>query len=226
MRQRVVLSIGEQIYRTIREKIIDNKYRPGEMLSIDKLAEEFGVSTTPVREVLLRLEGAGLVTILRNRGAAVSPINPDTAHEVWEFRRLLESYAARFAATRCDAAKLAEVERKILVLFGNIGDFDLYKETDRLLHRLLYENMGNRLIRESLDTLSDHARRIRYFAESLPFREEVIDLVSREHMKIIEALKRRDPAASEAAVFEHLTHAEERTLDALAKSPVSDAIDE
>ena len=67
MRQRVVLSIGEQIYRTIREKIIDNKYRPGEMLNIDKLAEEFGVSTTPVREVLLRLEGAGLVTKKRGK---------------------------------------------------------------------------------------------------------------------------------------------------------------
>jgi DNA-binding GntR family transcriptional regulator len=226
MPQRIVLSIGEQIYRTIREKIIDNEYSPGEILSIDKLAEEFGVSTTPVREVLFRLEGAGLVAITRNRGATVSPINPDTAHEVWEFRRLLESYAARFAATRCDIGRIVDVERKILVLLENVGDFELYKETDRLLHRLLYENMGNRLIRESLDTLSDHARRIRYFAESLPFREEVIERVSREHLKIIEALKRRDAGASEAAVFEHLEHAEERTLDALARSSCSGAVDE
>ena len=66
MANHIFHSLGDQVFETIKEMIINNSYRPGEVLQIDKLAGEFGVSTTPVREALLRLEGIGLVDIERN----------------------------------------------------------------------------------------------------------------------------------------------------------------
>lgn len=91
-------SLGEQVFTILRKKIVDNELQPGTILQIDRLAEEFGVSTTPIREALMKLEALGLVTISPNRRATVSPISREQTREVLEFRRMLESAGARSAA--------------------------------------------------------------------------------------------------------------------------------
>ncbi|MDD2380055.1 MAG: GntR family transcriptional regulator, partial [Aminobacterium colombiense] len=72
---KVFQSLGDQVFETLKEKIVNNEYKPGELMQIDKLASELGVSTTPVREALLRLEGMGLVSIERNKGAVVTQVS-------------------------------------------------------------------------------------------------------------------------------------------------------
>ncbi len=100
-RRLLLTSLRERLYESLKEDILTNRFKPGEELQINKLAEEFGVSSTPpVREALVRLEGAGLVVLISNRGAQVAPISLEDVKNAWEVRRLLEPHAAEVAARR------------------------------------------------------------------------------------------------------------------------------
>lgn len=215
MTSRIFHSLGDQVFETIKELIISNVYHPGEVLQIDRLAGEFGVSTTPVREALLRLEGVGLVDIERNKGAVVTQVSEKRSRYIWEFRRILEARVARDAAVKCTDEEIGNVEEKLKKALQHPNDFTIYQESDVALHNLLASHTENSLIIDSLNNLSVHARRIRYFAENGPFREEVIKQVTEEHSRIIIALREHDPDKVEKIVTLHLINAEERTKKAL-----------
>ncbi|NLA90487.1 MAG: GntR family transcriptional regulator [Synergistaceae bacterium] len=218
MAGRIFHSLGDQVFETIKEHIINNTYKPGVVLQIDKIAAEFGVSTTPVREALLRLEGIGLVDIERNKGAVVTQVSEKKSRYVWEFRSLLESRVSRDAAVGCTDEQIDAVELKLKDVHEHPDDFAIYQESDTALHNLLASCTENPLILESLGNLSVHARRIRYFAENGPFREEVIEQVTKEHSEIIAALRLHDPDKVEEVVNRHLMNAEDRTIKALLET--------
>lgn len=217
MAAKAFLSLGEQIYQTLKERIVDNQYMPGTVLQIDRLAEELGVSSTPIRETLFKLDGMGLVNMIRNKGAVVSEIDERMVRDVWQFRTLLETFTAQEAVTHADMEKVRNLKEKIEYLNDFPGDFELYQETDVMLHKMLNDT-GNVLVRDALDNLLDHSRRIRYFAENSPFREEVVSQVNREHLNIVNALIAKDSGSVLAAVSTHLTNAMERTMKALAET--------
>ena len=218
MEPKTFLSLGEQIYQTLKERIVENQYMPGTMLQIDKLAEELGVSSTPIRETLFKLDGIGLVDMIRNKGAVVSEISEKMVKDVWQFRALLESFCAREAVAHGDKNAIATLKDKIEYLLDSPSDFELYKETDASLHDMLCSKTENRLVHDSLENLLDHSRRIRYFAENTPFREEVVLQVSNEHLAILDALMKKDADVVEKAMKTHLHNAEGRTLMALAET--------
>jgi DNA-binding GntR family transcriptional regulator len=216
--KKTFLSLGEQIFQVLKDRVLDNQYMPGEVLQIDRLAEEFGVSSTPVRETLLRLDGIGLVRMIRNKGAVVSEIDERMVRDVWQFRSLLEIFASRESAARVDKTDLRALKEKVLYLIETPGDFELYKKTDVLLHGMLCGKLENALVRDALDNLQDHSRRIRYFAESILFREEVVTRVSREHLRVLDALSAGRPEEIEEAVRDHLKNGMERALRALTET--------
>jgi DNA-binding GntR family transcriptional regulator len=210
---KVFQSLGDQVFETLKEKIINNEYKPGELMQIDKIANEFGVSTTPVREALLRLESMGLVSIERNKGAVVTQVSKKLAQYTWEFRRLLEAHTSRDAAIHCSDAELEALESTLRLVLDHPGDFELYKKSDIAMHALLSKYTENHLILNSLNNLSVNARRIRYFAEEGPFLEEVIVSVTYEHLSIVEALKTHDADLVEQRVKRHLMNAQNRTME-------------
>ncbi|PKL01685.1 MAG: hypothetical protein CVV55_08295, partial [Synergistetes bacterium HGW-Synergistetes-2] len=160
--------------------------------------------------------GLGLVDIERNKAAVVTQVSEKRSRHVWEFRRLLEAKVARDAATQCTDREIDSVEAKVLHVRENPNDFDRYLESDIALHSLLSSRTENPLILDALNNLSVHARRIRYFAEKGPFREEVLEEVTKEHCEILSALRERDPDKVERLVNTHLVNAEERTKKALS----------
>lgn len=206
-------SFADQVFDILKDKIVNNEYKPGELLQIDRLAKELGVSSTPVREALLRLESIGLVNIKRNKGAAVTQISRELAEYTWEFRRLLEAYTSRDAAIRCSNAEIKHIEQILLEVLEHPDNFELYKESDVALHSILSKYTKNYLIINALDSLSINARRIRYYAEDIPFPEKIVILVTQEHLSIVEALKTHDPNFVEQKVREHLENARKRTLE-------------
>ena len=216
MGTRTFLSLGEQIYQTLKERIVNNQYMPGTVLQIDKLAEELGVSSTPIRETLFKLDGMGLVTMIRNKGAVVSEIDERMVRDIWQFRTLLETFTAKEALLHVDSSNLQNLKDKISYLIDYPNDFELYKETDVWLHNML-NCSNNSLVKDALKNLNDHSRRIRYFAESTPFRSEIVVQVSREHLRILEALSAQDAESVLIAVKTHLENALERTMKALVE---------
>ncbi|MDR1731291.1 MAG: GntR family transcriptional regulator [Synergistaceae bacterium] len=217
MAAKVFLSFGEQIYQTLKERILNNYYPPGTMLQIEKLAEEMGVSSTPVRETLVRLNSVGLVNMVRNRGAMVSAIDEKMVRDVWEFRAILEQCVAREAVPRIDPKDLHRLRDRIEYHLANPSNFELYQEIDQELHELLRDRAENDLVREALRNLVEHARRVRYFAESMPPDENILVEVSKEHLLIVDALLSGKVDDVLRTLEAHLVHGRDRTLKALSK---------
>jgi DNA-binding GntR family transcriptional regulator len=214
---KVFLSFGEQIYQTLKERILSNYYAPGAMLQIEKLAEEMGVSSTPIRETLFKLDSVGLVRMVRNKGALVAGIDEKMARNVWRFRALLEGAVAREAVPHIAPEDVRVLKDKIERHLEDPSNFELYQEIDQELHALLCDNAENDLVKEALKNLLDQSRRVRYFAESTPLVDDIVLEISREHRAIVDALLTSDAEAVVAALETHLAHAEERTLRALLK---------
>jgi len=137
----------EQIYR----RIIEGVYRPGERLIEQRIAEELAVSRTPVREALVRLEGAGLVVNARHKGAMVRTLTREDIVDLYELRGVLEALAAKRAAERAGADELARLDEAI-------GDFDeaVMGSGPMSIDQLRATNAANRQFHETVLTAARH----------------------------------------------------------------------
>lgn len=213
----VTMSMRDQLFDALRELILKNTYAPGSILQIDRLAEEFGVSATPVREALVRLEGEGLVILIPNKGAQVTSIREDDIRNVWEMRKLLEPYAAARSAELIPLAEIAELKHEITTM--NISPFnnEIYINSDTRLHELLYVHLTNGELKDAIRRVHQMSIRIRYYPENASaMHEQVVHEVINEHLAILEAAETRDAARLETLVKLHLQNGEKRTLSALA----------
>ena len=216
-RRLLLTSLRDRLYESLKEDIITNKFKPGEELQIDKLAQEFGVSSTPVREALVRLAGAGLVVLMPNRGAQVASFGLQDVKNIWEVRRLLEPHAAKVAAESCKLAEIDALYEKVLKIIQGPVDFATYINSDLEIHKLMFKYLSNTLLREILDRVDQHSMRIRYLAESNAdgVNQEVVEQVTGEHLSILDALKEQDAERAAAATLQHLINGEARTLKTL-----------
>lgn len=216
MKKIVTLSMREQIYEALKGLILDNSYGPKTVLAIDRLADEFGVSATPVREALVRLESDGLVELIPNRGAQVSDIREEDVRYIWEMRLLLEPYAARMSVDLVDILDITPLEADVHRLASIPNDTELYISTDIRLHEMLYLHVHNELLKDSIRRIHQMSRRIRFFAEqNTNLHEKVIKEVIDEHLEIIAAIKSGNPDLVDPALRHHLANGERRTLSAL-----------
>ncbi|QEN09649.1 GntR family transcriptional regulator [Oceanispirochaeta crateris] len=220
MQKIISLSIREQIYNGVKEQILKNVYKPYTLLQIDHLAENFGVSATPVREALVRLESDGLVTLIPNRGAQVTGICDNDIENIWEMRRLLEPFAAHLSLRLITDKELDDLESKIKNLKVNPFDHDLYIETDKCLHSLFFSHLSNDLLIEAIKKVHEMSDRLRYFAEEsgVEMHDKIIEDVIHEHLTILAMIRTRDPERISAPLYTHLMNGERRALEARAKS--------
>jgi DNA-binding GntR family transcriptional regulator len=214
----VTLSMRDQIYEALRESILKNGYGPNEMLPIDRLAEDFGVSATPVREALVRLEAEGLVTLIPNKGAIVTDIQADDILNNWEMRLLLEPYAAGKSAALIPEQEVEALREEIIRLRQAPFDNDRYVASDTRLHETLYTHLPNSFLRDTIRRVHQMSIRIRYFPEdSTAMHEQVVNEVLQEHLAIIDALKSHDSPRITESVQTHLRNGEKRAMAALLR---------
>jgi DNA-binding GntR family transcriptional regulator len=212
----VLKSIRDQIYEAIQESIVNNSYKPGEELQIDRLAEEFGVSTTPIREALIRLESSGLVNLIPNKGARVTAFREEDIRDTWEIRKLLEPYAAGLTAALDVTLEIQELNAALETLEKGTQDGNLYIKSDIRLHELLYTHLSNELLKETLHNILQRSMRMRYFAEDVSkMHDQVVQEVISEHKQILQALTARDRDRTIEAVRRHIENGERRALLAI-----------
>jgi DNA-binding GntR family transcriptional regulator len=212
----VLKSIRDQIYEAIQESIVNNSYKPGEELQIDRLAEEFGVSTTPIREALIRLESSGLVNLIPNKGARVTAFREEDIRDTWEIRKLLEPYAAGLTAALDVTLEIQELNAAFETLEKGTQDGNLYIKSDIRLHELLYTHLSNELLKETLHNILQRSMRMRYFAEDVSkMHDQVVQEVISEHKQILQALTARDRERTIEAVRRHIENGERRALLAI-----------
>jgi DNA-binding GntR family transcriptional regulator len=212
----VLKSMRDQIYEAIQESIVNNSYRPGEELQIDRLAEEFGVSTTPIREALIRLESSGLVHLIPNKGARVTSFLEQDVRDTWEIRKLLEPYAAKLTASLDVSSEIQELHAAFDKLEQGPQDGNLYIQSDIRLHELLYVHLSNELLKETLHNILQRSMRMRYFAEDMSkMHDQVVQEVISEHKEILRALAAKDGEKTAETVHRHVENGEQRALLAI-----------
>lgn len=206
-----VTTIKGRAYEHIRRSILDSTIAVGTALSEYKLAEEIGVSRTPVREALKRLEQEGLVRSVARRGTFVADLTVRDIVEIYQVRIQLEGLAARAAAERMDPARVDELIAELDKAEKQLrqGRLESAREHDRRLHKNIIESTSNGRLAQILATLEDQVHRIRQRAMSHTPR---VPTSLAEHRAVLQAIKERDGPAAEKAMRDHLQAARDNAI--------------
>lgn len=196
----------ERIYLAIKKSIILHKLLPNSQLVETKLAEEFGVSRTPVRNALRRLSYEGLVTLVPNKGAFVSQPSREEIEQLFQVRLELEGLAARLAATNVTDAQLERLDflRQKEKDACRASDFEAYMAVNDSIHLLVMEASGNEVLLSVGKPLLDRSNVYLIFLDE--FYGVPVERIRSipEHSMIAEGLRARDPVRSETAIRAHL----------------------
>ncbi|MFV0516187.1 MAG: GntR family transcriptional regulator [Aminipila sp.] len=195
--------LREIVYEELKVQILTGKIAPGTRMMEVELADDMGVSRTPIREAIRKLEKEGLVRIEPRRGAYASQISTDDMVEVLEVRQTMEGLAASLAAERMQADQLKKIEEaeeqyNKAVVCGDTANMIFY---DSQFHKLIVEASNNKTLLQLIEPLQEMALRFRYLyyddfkrAENMPH----------EHQIIIEAIAQKDSDGARDAANLHI----------------------
>jgi len=208
--------LRDVVFETLREAILKGVIKSGERLMENQLAEEMGVSRTPVREAIRKLEQEGFVVVMPRKGAYVSEMSYRDVHEVYEIRASLESLACGLAAERVTPSEIEEMERYLVEEreYLDNNELVLTVNTDIGLHSAIYQAARNEKITHLISKLKDQVYRLRSTSIMLPGRKKASLL---EHQEIVEAISERDVELAQRLGQEHVEHAEQAMLELLSK---------
>jgi DNA-binding GntR family transcriptional regulator len=208
------LSLAEQAYRHLRDRLIMLDIRPGEAINDGKLAAELGVGRTPVREALKRLESDHLVVSYPRRGTFATVVDITELADVSELREALEPLAARRAAQLATPALRSEI-RDTAAAIAQMGaeddPYDLMRY-DIKVHRLIYRAAANPHLEDVLVRYDNLATRIWCMVlEKVPSIAEHIS----QHVELLEAVANGDPDRAGELALEHVTSFEQAIRNVL-----------
>lgn len=198
-------SLRGRVFQSIREDILNGRYKQDTELKEAAIGAELGVSRTPVREALRQLELEGLVSIIPNRGAYVNMITAKDVQEIYEIRSMLEGLCARWATRSITKEQLDSMEESLCLseYHTTKKNYDKLYELDSLFHEQLYEAGGSRILNHILSDFHDYVKMVRKVTISTSSRSVTS---TEEHRAIFEAIKEKDPEKAEALAKEHVKH--------------------
>ena len=187
--------IRERVYATLREWILDGTLGPNEAIRDEELAARLGVSRTPLREALRRLEDEGLVRTAANRWTRVAPVDIPEAERIYPLVWTLEGLAARLAGPRVTAEDLRAMEEANAALRGALRRRDpvAASAADQRFHAVLIRRAEHPELRQVLEWLKAKLRRVEvlYFGGTLVAKASV-----EEHARVLRALRAGDAAGA------------------------------
>lgn len=198
-------SLRGQVAVALRNALISGKLRPGVVYSAPALAEEFGVSATPVREAMIDLVRDGLFEAVRNRGFRVVPLSARDLAELTEIRELVEVPAmARLAGSVPDeAVRRLRVLAEETAVEARTGDLVRFLDADRRFHAALLELTENRTLAR---TVLDLRSRSRMYGLAKPAPKDDLVAAAAEHAELVEAVAEGDAAKAREIMLRHLDH--------------------
>jgi len=213
-------SLSEQLLDAIEERIVMGTYPPGTRLDDVELAKHFGVSRTPIREALIRLETMRIVEKTPRKGWVVTPISPQSLCEMFEFISELEALCGRFAAKRATPFQLQQLLTAHEAC-RDVSDPDDYYRANEQFHMALYRAAGNVYLFEQLSEMLRRAKPYRRLQLRAPER---IRTSFAEHEAIVAAILANDAEAAMERLRDHVMLQGERfnnlvrSLNDMAKS--------
>ncbi len=204
-------SLVDQVRDSLHTAITAGVLDPGARLREIPLSQHFGISTTPVREALRRLESEGLVVVQPRRGAVVVALDEAVVSDLYDLRLVLETAGARQAAGR-DGLDLSGVYALMSQLEALVdGPESEFASVDVALHRAVNDLSGNRELAEAAERVHRRIQAVRV-RSAVPGR---LRIAQDQHAEIVEALRRHDPELAEAATRSHIESAKQNVLSVL-----------
>jgi DNA-binding GntR family transcriptional regulator len=209
-------SLEEKVYLALQEQILSRKLRTGEAVTEMKLSRELGVSRTPVREALQRLDREGLIKLIPNKGAVVLGISEQDLMDIYKIRMRLEGLAARIAAEKRDEAFCRELRDNVELteFYMTKGNIEKVKNLDSEFHDIIYRCCESRMLGKTLSELHRYIASYRKLSLAVSGR---IDHSLSEHREIYEAIACGNTDAADALMSEHVERALENLLQILNK---------
>jgi DNA-binding GntR family transcriptional regulator len=201
-------SRAQLVYDAVLAAIRAGTYRRGERVREEEVARSLGVSRTPVREALSRLQVRGLLETSAG-GLVVASLTRSQVLELYAMREILEGSAARFAAQHASPTEIASLARLALAFAGAAGDARALAHRNRLFHEAIYEAAHNRYLVRTLDELHDALALLPSTTFTVEGRAE---RAVEEHAAILRAIERRDADEAERAARRHIQLAQDTRL--------------
>jgi DNA-binding GntR family transcriptional regulator len=198
-------SAATRVYEDLRRRIISLELPPDATLSRVELATEYGVSQTPVREAMQRLEQEGLVKIYPQSRTVVSRINTQELHENQFFRVALETEVVRRLAEQRDEAAFKRAKMIVKMqesVLEDMSQIQVFNDLDREFHRTLFEGLGMQTLHQMISSKLGHLARCQRL--ELPRIGKAEDIL-KGHREIIEGIEQGDPEKAVDAMRRHLT---------------------
>jgi DNA-binding GntR family transcriptional regulator len=201
------LPLRDVVFKTLRQAILKGELEPGERLMEIQLAERLGVSRTPIREAIRKLELEGLVLMIPRKGAEVAKISEQNLRDVLEVRRSLEELAIDLACQRMTEEELEDLRAKQALFAKAIeeGDAMQIAQTDEQYHDVIYNSTKNQKLVQMLNNLREQMYRYRLEYIKDENKRQVL-LV--EHEYILKALSLRHVQEAKRAAREHIDNQE------------------
>ena len=205
------LPLRDVVFNTLRKAILKGDLKPGERLMEIALAERLGVSRTPVREAMRKLELEGLVVMIPRRGAQVANITEKDLNDVLEVRIALENLSIENACARMTEEQLDELWKAAKSFESTRDEGNLVKlaEADVAFHEIIYKSSDNRRLNQVLNNLREQI--YRYRVEYLK-DEETRKLLVKEHEELYRAIKNRDVKLAQEISFQHIENQREAII--------------
>ena len=203
-----VTNLSEKVYNFIKQRIINSDYPSGYKLNVHRISQALGVSHTPVKDALARLAGENLVEISSRTGTYVKKITGEEIHEIIQTRIILETAAMEMVAERItdDQLKtLEEIYQKsagLAVQEDTREGYRAFMEHDSRFHLFLVQLAGNKRLLDIYRNLNAHMQFVHF--RLMNHAGGKMPTTDREHEKILDALRERNPAKAKEAVREHL----------------------
>ncbi len=210
------LKLREKAYQSFTERLLAQDIRPGQFVSQRELVGITGMSLGAIRELIPRLEADGLIKTVPQRGMQIAHVDLNLIRNAFQFRLILEKEAAAHfveAATDDELAVLREMHLATLAEARRGVTPDLLRRAQQMdwdLHDLMIDRLGNEIISNAYRVNSIKIRLISF--ERVRMLPELVVSVMNEHLPIIAALQRRDPAGTVAALEAHIGSARARAL--------------
>ncbi len=199
--------LREIVFTTMREAIINGDFKPGQRLMEVQLAEQMGVSRTPVREAIRKLELEGLVVMVPRKGAYVAGLSSEDVKEVLEIRAVLEGLAASLAAKNASAADIEQLQEIVEKFKVAAEEKDVVKliNFDSDFHDVMYRASKNKKLIQLISALREQVQRFRvaYFTK-IRSTQTLIE----EHKDLVSSIVNNEPDRARAIAEKHISTTE------------------
>ena len=195
------LPLRDVVFRTLRQAILRGELKPGERLMEIRLANQLGVSRTPIREAIRMLELDGLVIMVPRKGAQVAQITEKDLNDVLEVRLGLEELAVKLACQRITESQMLETTET--------DDLQKLAQADVAFHDVIYQATNNERLIQLLNNLREQMYRYRIeYLKDVKSRRSLVE----EHDALYERMKNRDLAGAQKMIREHIERQQESIM--------------